>query len=39
MIAKKNGTLWEELDIENMIENAKSSMVFYNKILKTEEVL
>ena len=37
MIAKKNGTLWEDLDIENMIENAKSSMVFYNKLLKTEE--
>ena len=39
MIAKKNGTLWEDLDIENMIENAKSSMVFYNKLLKSEEVL
>ena len=39
MIAKKNGTLWEDLDIENMIENAKSSMVFYNKFLKTEEIL
>lgn len=39
MIAKKNGTSWEELDLENMIENAKSSMVFYNKLLKTEEML
>ena len=34
-----NGTSWEELDLENMIENAKSSMVFYNKLLKTEEML
>lgn len=39
MIAKKNGTSWEELNLENMIENAKSSMVFYNKFLKTEEIL
>lgn len=37
LIAKKNGTSWEELNVDSIIENAKNSFVFYNKLLKTEE--
>ena len=37
MIAKKNGVSWEELDLETIIENARTSIVFYNKLLKTED--
>ena len=33
MIAKKNGTSWDELNIDSIIENAKNSLVFYNKLL------
>lgn len=36
MIAKKNGVSWEELDLETIIENARTSIIFYNKLLKTE---
>ncbi len=37
MIAKKNGVSWEELDLETIIENARTSIIFYNKLLKTED--
>ena len=30
---KKNGISWEELNIEEICENASRSMVFYNKLL------
>ena len=39
MIAKKNWDFVGRPRYRNMIENAKSSMVFYNKLLKTEEIL
>ena len=37
MIAKKNGVSWEELDLETIIENARTSIIFYNKLLKTDD--
>lgn len=33
MTMKKNGISWEELNIEEICENASRSMVFYNKLL------
>jgi hypothetical protein len=33
MAMKKNGISWEELNIEEICENASRSMVFYNKLL------
>lgn len=33
MIAKKSGTSWDELNIDSIINNAKNSLVFYNKLL------
>jgi len=37
MIAKKNGVSWEELDLETIIENARTSIIFYNKLLKKKK--
>lgn len=34
MIAKKNGVSWEELNVETIIENARKSILFYNKMIK-----
>lgn len=34
MIAKKNGVSWEELNVETIIENARRSILFYNKMIK-----
>lgn len=34
MIAKKNGVSWEELNVEIIIENARKSILFYNKMIK-----
>ena len=33
MIAKKNGVSWEELNVETIIENARKSILFYNKMI------
>ena len=34
MIAKKNGVSWGELNVETIIENARKSILFYNKMIK-----
>lgn len=37
MMAKKNHTPWEELDLDSIAEDGKNSVVYYNRLLKEEQ--
>ncbi len=38
MIEKINGTPWDSLDLESIIEDGKNSIVYYNKLLEEGQV-